>query len=206
MKLQKLTSLGIISFIGLSIGGSQVFAADPETKTTTGNVTFNGGDLSLQNVGNSITFGDADGVDITTTAQTINASTDMALSVSDLTGSNAGWDLTAQATDFTKTDAPTTKLQGTKITLPVITAKTDDDSQATPPGNAGEMPDAVDITPGGAAVNVLSAAAGTGEGLWTLSWPAEGEASAPIQLYVPTALAGTFTSTITWTVVAGPAA
>lgn len=203
MKLQKLTSLGIISFIGLSIGGSQVFAAGPEPKTTEGNVTFNAGDLSLQNVGNSITFGDTDGVNITTTAQTIKASTDMALSVSDLTGSNAGWHLTAQATDFTKTGDADTKLQGTKITLPVITAKTDDDSQATAPGNAGAMPAAVEITPGGDKVNVLSAAENTGQGLWTLSWP---KASAPIQLYVPTALAGTFTSTITWTVVTGPTA
>lgn len=203
MKLQRLASLGIISFIGLSIGGSQVFAADPEPKTTEGNVTFNAGDLSLQNAGETITFGDADGVDITTNAQTIDATTDMALSVSDLTGAHAGWHVTAQATDFENKDDNSIKLQGTKITLPVITATTDSESTAAAPGNAGEMPEAVEITPGGDAANVLSAAAGTGEGLWTLSWP---EASDPIQLYVPTALAGTFTSTITWTVVAGPAA
>lgn len=174
---------------------------NPDAENT-GKVTGETGPLTLDYVSN-LDFG-------THTLETVkkeyNATTKQPyIQISDRRGSGEGWHVTAQLSRFTQGATPT--LSGATIDLKNGKAL----SQS---GNVAPTPEqSVVLNSGGSAVNVVSAAAKTGEvptaqglGTWTNSWLATQDTNENVILTIPNGAAseGKHTATITWTLVAGP--
>jgi len=177
-KRQLLGLVGAVA-LGLTMVGP-VMAADNTSATVTGGSLSITNPLAANFAGKSI-----NGVDQTTTAALD------AFSVSDLTGSGAGWHVTAQATNF---DGGTHYLAAGSLSM----------SQPTVGANGTTSPDPsiVGLVPyildSGSAVNVASAALDEGMGTYdfsattlTLSLPADVYADA-------------YESTVTISIVSGP--
>ena len=154
------------------------FAADGTTATVTG------GSLSITNPG-AADFA----ASITGIAQTTTAALD-AFSVSDLTGSGAGWNVTAQASTFTGVSH---NLVAGSLSMSQPTVASPDTTSADPPITAG--PYTID---NGAAVSIASAALSSGMGEYdfsattmTLSLPAD-------------VFADAYASTVTVSVITAP--
>lgn len=203
MKLTKLASLGMIGFIGLSFGASQVLADDPITATTEGDVSFTApltGALTITNVPATITFG---AHTIAGSTQQYAAPVGTEIGVQDLRGTGAGWTLQASASEFVNTGDGNIKLNGAKLLFPEGTvSKVNDDNTATAPTGA----EATIPADGSGAVNILKADLNQGQGGWLLNWDdtAATPAASDLKLEVPTALVGSFQSTITWTLLDAP--
>lgn len=187
--------LGLMVVAGL-LGTSTVVAnaADTDnTNTSTGDVAFSSGTLSLSVVDNTnLSFGKST---ISAADATLNASTTPTVKVSDLRGTNAGWSLTvAQGQQFnTKTDASGSAL--TNAALTVASTKVSSDSTVNT-GNATLTPGTTTsgTTTNGAAGTVASALAGDGNGISTFTFGGS-------TLAVPGAtpkLAQGYTTTLTW--------
>lgn len=153
-------------------------AADQATATVTG------GSLSITNP----LAADFDAKNITGVDQTTTAALD-AFSVSDLTGTGAGWHVTAQAVTFTGVSH---SLAPSSLTLTAPTVASPDTTSPDPTIAAG--PYTID----GSAVQIASAALNTGMGKYdfgattlTLSLPAD-------------VFADAYTSTVTISVVSAP--
>jgi hypothetical protein len=136
---------------------------------------------------------------------------DQGYSVVDATGTNAGWNVTVSATTFTDglhtlPNAGTFSVNGS-VTTPTSTAAPAATciTLCTTPVNRVSYPvsvsTAVSAPP---AVQIFSAAAGSGAGAFTIGGSTS---SAPLGWWVhipATAYAGTYTSTITFSISAGP--
>ena len=128
------------------------------------------------------------------TAQTTTASLD-AFTVTDATGSGAGWRVTAQASQFTYVPAVGTTRTLAAGSLSVSTPTVAANGTTSPDPTVSAGPFTIDVA---SAVQVASAAVDTGMGAYdfgattmTLSLPAD-------------VYAGTYTSTVTISVVSAP--
>lgn len=170
-----------------------------------------GGNTSVALTGGSLTVtGGAPGLfSATLTGANQTANTTLApYTVDDATGSGAGWNVTFQATEFTcvvGTDAgckagfTTLPLSSLSIAAPTAACASGQTCNGSPtvPISAAT---AVDVA---SAVKVLSAAANAGMGTYTVTPGTIG--TGQLQLAIPgNALATTYHSTLTITVISGP--
>jgi hypothetical protein len=172
------------------------FAADDS------NVTVTGGSLSITNP----TVGDFTGVTLDGTAKSTTA-TFAGFSATDARGTGAGWNVTAQASQFAEWDSSlndgaggyvdggkTLALGSLSMPAPTV-AKADTTSSAVPSITAG--PYAIDAA---SAVKIASAAAnGTGMGSYDFTQGGNLTLSIPASAY-----AKAYRSTVTVSVVTGP--
>lgn len=121
------------------------------------------------------------------------------LTATDTTGTGAGWNLTVTSTQYTTGGATPHTLAANASTLTGVTA-TCASGSCTNATNAITYPVAVPASgtaPGPTAVKFFNAAAGTGLGSFTVT-PTVG-------VFVPgTSFAGSYTSTVTASIVSGP--
>lgn len=183
MKKIILASLLSVSMLGAS---TAAFAADTNvntadnTATTKGTVNLVSGDLTLNDVTSSVSFGDLTMANVLAGNTTAVAAKDGITShVTDLSGSGKGWHLTANYSGMKSTDAAAKPL-GDTLTLGTTALKADDQMIYSADGD--------DVTAAkGAAIEKTTAAA-------------------DVKLNVPsTATAGSYAGTINWKLVAGPA-
>ena len=131
------------------------------------------------------------GVTLNGTAQTTTASVGT-FTVTDARGTGVGWNVTVQATQFTMT-GHTLPMNSISMPAPTV-AKIDSTSGNTPSITTGPY-----LIDNASAVKITSAAAdGTGMGSYTFT-PGTLTLSIPANAY-----AGTYTSTVTVSVVTGP--
>lgn len=153
-------------------------------EVTTGTVEITGGNLSI--VPQAITF---EGVTLSGAAQSGIAGSTTAWTVTDPTGTGAGWTVTIQAGDFEKTTDPTKTIpaSGFKASLSDI----DTIAGNAPPTSslAGASLDQEQV--------LVSAAAG--EGMGTYKVTPTFTLDVPVDTY-----AGTYEATVTLTISAGP--
>ncbi len=176
--------------------------------TMTGTVTLTGGTLTLTSPAALTWLGT-----LTGTAQSIVdvLPTDQQLTVTDATGSGAGWHITTSATTFTS-GANTFPDLGTFVFNGSLTSVTSTSAPSatcvglcTLPTNTTTYPVAITtaaVTP--TPVTVYDTSAGTGIGVTLIGGAAEPN---PIGWWVnvpATALAGIYTSTITMQITSGP--
>ncbi|MFD0898246.1 WxL domain-containing protein [Loigolactobacillus binensis] len=210
--------LGLMVGAGI-LGTSTVAANAADTgevvPSTTGDVAFSSGTLSLSVVDNTnLSFGKNT---ISAANATLGASTTPTVKVSDLRGTNDGWSLTvAQGQQFnTKTDATGSAL--TNAALTVFSTKVSSDDPKVNEGHATLTPGTT--TPGtttsgtttsgtttsgtttnGAAGTVASALAGDGNGISTFKF---GSSTLTVPGATPK-LAQGYTTTLTWNLGATP--
>ncbi|WP_099088404.1 hypothetical protein [Weissella cibaria] len=183
MKKIILASLLSVSLLGAS---TAAFAADTNvntadnTATTTGSVKLSAGDLTLNDVTSSVSFGSLSMADVLAGKTTAVAAADgITAHVTDLSGSGKGWHLTANYSGMKSADAAAKPL-GDTLTLGTTALKADDQTIYSATGD--------DVT------------AAKGEAI------AKTTAASDVTLNVPsTATAGSYEGTINWKLVAGPA-
>lgn len=173
----------------LSLGG-QALAA-----TATATVTLASGGLTITTQSGSVDFGT---VTLTGDTQTVNATGAPTFRIKDATGSNAGWNVTFAASNFSDGGSNTIAstnftFQATGGTLTTVSGQAID--AANGPRETGGS--AQDLS---AARKVVTTAAGYGKGRYDYT-----PLAARFALTIPaTALAGTYSSTLTATVSSGP--
>lgn len=182
MKKIILASLLSVSLLGASTAAfadTNVNTAD-NTATTKGSVTLSAGDLTLNDVTSSVSFGSLSMADVLAGKTTAVAAADgITAHVTDLSGSGKGWHLTANYSGMKSTDDAAKPL-GDKLTLGTTALKADDQTIYSATGD--------DVT------------AAKGEAI------AKTTAASDVTLNVPsTATAGSYEGTINWKLVAGPA-
>jgi hypothetical protein len=148
-------------------------------------VTVTGGSLSITNPA----AGDFAGKNITGVAQTTTANL-AAFTVSDLRGSGAGWNVTAQATQFA---GATRTLAAGSLSMSAPTVSSPDTESADPGITAGPY-----VIDNGSAVKIASAVVDTGMGVYDFS-ATQFTLSLPADVY-----ADTYTSTVTISAQTGP--
>lgn len=181
----------------------QVEVLDPENpnqpltpkpdEDDTGGKTGDKGPLSLDYVTN-LNFGQHDVSIAAKTYPATNENPQPFTQVTDRRSTSTGWRLTVKAAKFQNQNADT--LPGASLTFKDGTAVSNL-TNLTPPQVNGN----INITTGGEAANVATAAKGAGRGTWITRWDKNN-----VELTVPQAAAtqGTHTSTLTWTLTAGP--
>lgn len=175
-------------------------AADTDnTNTSTGDVAFSSGTLSLSVVDNTnLSFGKST---ISAADATLGASTTPTVKVSDLRGTNAGWSLTVtQGQQFNlKPDGSSSALKNAVLTI--ASTKVSSDSTVNPqkatltPGSTANG-----TTTNGVASTVASASAGDGNGISTFTF---GDSTLTVPGTTPK-LAQGYTTTLTWNLGATP--
>lgn len=176
----------------LAAVGLLALAVPAAADSTTATLNVTGGSLTET----APTTGPSASVTLDGTDQTTSYS--MAVGVSDLRGTGAGWNLQVTSTQFsTGGTTPTTLAAGASTVSGVVSA-CKSGGTCVAPTNSVTYPLAV---PAGATaptpVKLFNAAAATGLGRFTVT--------PTVQVAVPaTTLAGTYTSTITLSIVSGP--
>jgi hypothetical protein len=156
-------------------------------------VTLSGGSLSFSTTPSAADFPTTT---LTGSQQTIHTNL-ASWGVTDATGSGAGWHVTFQASQLTAPGPLTLPASSLALTTPVVTPS--GVNIAVPPLAQGTT-----VTlDSGSAVPVVHALAGTGQGAWTMTQANAG--GGDLALTIPAnAAAGTYTSTLTFTLAAGP--
>ena len=174
------TAIAFVLAAGLAMTGSMsAFAQDGTTATVTG------GSLSITDP----LAADFAGRGITGVAQTTTAAL-AAFSVSDLTGSGAGWNVTAQAATFT---GASKSLAAGSLSLSQPTVASPDTTSADPTIATG--PYTIDS---GSAVSIASAAMDAGMGTYNFS-------ATTMTLALPAdVFADVYASTVTVSVITAP--
>jgi hypothetical protein len=183
MNIRRTTRLLAVTTVaaGTMLAGAfaPAFASDGTSATVTG------GSLTIDNA----VAGDFAARSITGVAQSTTASLG-AFSVADLTGTGAGWNVTAQASQFDNGDHD---LATGSLTMSAPTVASPDTLSADPSITAG--PYTIDA---GSAVKIASAAVDTGMGEYDFS-------ATTLTLALPADVyAGTYTSTVTISVISAP--
>lgn len=177
-KSAKTAAIGVLT-IGVLFVAPSAFAADSDV---TQSVT--GGSLSAAVTGPTL-------AQVTTSHVPVNNSAAATLAVDDLTGTGAGWHVTEQVSDFVYTGVN----GGTAILAAAFSV-----DAGTATSTNGASTTGVTVGTGGsldAAKTVLTATAGNGVGAYSLASTAT--------LVVPAdARVGTYTGTLTTSVIAGP--
>jgi hypothetical protein len=175
--------------IGLLVGALVVATAilGGTAMAATSTVVLTGGSLAIS----TPTVANFGGVTLNGTAQPTTASMGT-FTVTDSRGTGVGWNVTVQATQFTMT-GHTLPMNSISMPAPTV-AKIDATSGNTPSITTGPY-----LIDNASAVKITSAAAdGTGMGSYTFT-PGALTLSIPANAY-----AGTYTSTVTVSVVTGP--
>ncbi|MFW6771077.1 hypothetical protein [Weissella cibaria] len=184
MKKIILASLLSVSMLGASTaafasGETNVNTVD-NTATTKGSVTLAPGNLTLDDVTSTVEFGSLSMQDVLAGKTTAVAAKDgITAHVTDLSGSGKGWHLMANYSGMSTSDADAKPL-GDKLSLGTTELKAGDQSiySATPEQVAAAKGTAIEKT----------------------------TAASDVTLNVPsTATTGSYTGTINWKLVAGPA-
>ncbi|AVK63797.1 WxL domain-containing protein [Lactobacillus sp. CBA3606] len=155
----KKTLLGLMLSISLLAGMAVTANAEDNTQSSTGDVAFTGGTITIDNgVSSNLNFGSHEiGADDATPYT--NTNTSAQVSVQDQRGTAAGWDLSvAQDTQFISKMTNKT-LTGAEITLVGALDTTNSSTDADATVNAK-----VALTPGGTTTSLMTAAAGKGNG------------------------------------------
>lgn len=178
-----------------------LYEPDPEDPTTPQDpVTGETGPLTLDYV-STINFGSRE---ISPTAETYESETlSPFVQVTDRRGTGAGWDVTAQMTDFIN------EASGSEETLPGSTLTfSGGEVISTTVGGDPTPNNPVELSAGGDAESVVSAGENEGLGSWITRWfpSVEGGLNDNVILDVPAGAAtqGDHTAEITWTLYAGP--
>jgi hypothetical protein len=176
--------------------GLLCLAAAPGTALASGSstsVTLSGGSLSFSTTPSASDFPTTA---LTGAQQTIH--TNFAnWGVTDATGSGAGWHVTFHASQLTAPGPVTLPTSSLVLTTPVVTPS--GVNVAVPPLTQG----ATFTLDGGSAVPIVHALAATGQGAWTMTQA--NAAGGDLALTIPAnAAAGTYTSTLTFTLATGP--
>ncbi|MDV0430478.1 WxL domain-containing protein [Lactiplantibacillus sp. DA1] len=173
---------GLMISAGL-LGATTVVA---NADTSTGDVTFTGGTLSMSVDTTNLAFGSNA---ITSSNATLDATTTPTVTVSDLRGTSAGWTLTvAQGQQFNTAQDGT----GSALTNAALTVAGTESDSAVTNGSTTLAPGTTEAA--GAAGTVASAKNGTGNGDSTVTF-------SDSKLAVPgatTKLATGYTTTLTW--------
>lgn len=182
MKSRRIGLLVGVFFAATAVLGGTAYAAT--------SVVLNAGTLTIT----TPTVANFGGITLNGTAQTTNAALGT-FSVTDARGSGIGWNVTVQATQFTMT-GHTLAMNSISMPAPTV-AKADSTSGNVPSIVAGPY-----LIDNASAVKISSAAldasAGNGMGSYTYT-PGNLTLSVPANAY-----AGTYTSTVTVSVVTGP--
>ncbi|AVK61210.1 WxL domain-containing protein [Lactobacillus sp. CBA3605] len=159
----KKTLLGLMLSISLLAGMAVTANAADETQSSTGDVTFESGSITIDNGGSSSTTANLDfgshkiGTD--DTAPYTNTNDSAQVSVQDQRGTAAGWDLSvAQDTQFIS------KMTNKTLTGAVITLVGTLDATSSSTGADATVNGTVALTPGGTTTSLMTAAAGKGNG------------------------------------------
>lgn len=175
-------SVALISAILFTVNNAS--ADEVGSETTTAQIIFNPGDLTLESAP-SIDFGTQA---IPTSTQVYSdASFTNDLSVSDLRGSDAGWKVSAKLGIFQNGGSAT--LAGSSIALNSASVAAEDGTLST-----GPVPSStIDLPSDSTEVSIEDAVAGTGSGLWHTTW-----SQANLTVYPGTVKSGMSTSNIDW--------
>ncbi|WP_275401055.1 WxL domain-containing protein [Enterococcus faecium] len=168
---------------------------DPDDPDNHG--TGDNGPLSIDYVSN-ITFGTQD---ISTTSQVYNAeNAEPHVQITDKRGVEGGWTLTAAATKFVASD--NSELKGAELSFKNGVAETTSDNTSKAPVTSDLIFDNTE------AKTVMTADSLKGQGTWLDVFKGTEGNNTNVQLSVPSgsAQAKEYTSTITWTLTAGPTA
>ena len=168
---------------------------DPDDPDNHG--TGDNGPLSIDYVSN-ITFGTKD---ISTTSQVYNAeNAEPHVQITDKRGVEGGWTLTAAATKFVASDS--SELKGAELSFKNGVAETTSDNTSKAPVTSDLIFDNTE------AKTVMTADSLKGQGTWLDVFKGTEGNNINVQLSVPSgsAQAKEYTSTITWTLTAGPTA
>ncbi|WP_420741075.1 WxL domain-containing protein [Limosilactobacillus fermentum] len=189
--------LGLMVVAGL-LGTSTVVANAADT--TTGDVAFSKGTLSMSVNNTNLSFGT--GNTISVTDEYLGVSTAPTVEVSDLRGTNEGWSLNVAQDQQFNTE---TNGSGSELTNAALTITSTEDSSdstvntATATLNPGKTTSGT-TTNGAASKVVASASAGHGNGISTFSFGSS-------KLFVPGAtpkLSKGYTTTLTWSLTDAP--
>lgn len=164
----KKTLLGLMLSVSLLAGGAITANADDNAQTSTGDVAFEGGSLTIDNGNTSVDSANLDfgshKIDASDTGVYTNKNANAAVSVADLRGNPTGWSLgVSQGTQFTSTSGK--ELENAVITLH---SQLDTENSSVTDENAAKVTDEVVLTPGttaaGTTTPIMTAGNGQGNG------------------------------------------
>lgn len=215
MKMKKLVASMLSAGLIMSLGtGSMKAGAETVhySKETEASVTFKGGNISLEDVSESISFGEEQ-VSTSESVYKSKEATPTFITVNDERGTGEGWTLTAYANNFIQEENAT--LPGATILFKNGSISSDEkvteEKNQTPNILNNERIELVTGNNSDNAKEIVKAVGNTsdisnaqGVGRWTTKWLHEGNSE--VELHVParSASAGDHTATITWTLVNGP--
>jgi hypothetical protein len=192
--------------VGFTMLTGVAFADGPTPATAGSSATLAPGTLNISTAMTAGTFaGTLNGAAQNLQADGTTGSTAFSgFSVTDATGTGAGWNVTMQATQFTNTAASTSPSYGAKLpwdslTMPQLAVVTADSTSSEVPA---ELNDAarIDNSTGTGVVMAQTDATGQGMGSYNFTAANVNDSPAPWVLTVPAnTYAGTYTSTVTTT-------
>lgn len=194
--LKKLTGFGLATAIGLSMVTS---ALADDTKTQDVEVTIQSGGMSLE-VPNLVPLGN---ITLNKDSQTYKVKMNGPIAIRDLTGSQAGWRLNVSATPL-KEKSKNYQLPSGTLTLGNVSSITRVDN-----GNPLDKPDILSdssnaIIDNNQAVTVARADANSGKGMGSFELSFDNNEVLALHIDAATAIAGEYTSTVTWSLITGP--
>lgn len=195
--LKKLTGIGLATALGLSMVTS---ALANDTKTQDVEVTIQSGGMSLE-VPSIVPLGN---ITLNKDRQTYKVQMNGPITIRDLTGSQAGWRLNVSATPLTHKDTSKNyQLPSGTLTLGNVTSITRVDS-----GNPSDKPeilsDSSNAAIDSATVTIARAEANSGKGMGSFELSFENNEALALHIDAATAIAGEYTTTVTWSLVTGP--
>lgn len=203
MKLNKLVSnkivtASLVAALSLGIMSTSALAADDDTQVKSNDVTITieSGGLHLTEPGN-VKFED---VTLKGKTEVYKAGFDKNLKVEDFRGTYDGWNLTAQASQFTADGGKVLPTGSLKINGATgIHNKNDNEgpvTAGTKSGNPEHVLTDSAVVDGGSAVSIVKASKDAGAGTYDVEF---GDETLELTVDPTTAKKGTYTSTITWT-------
>lgn len=203
MKKTLITTM-MISGVVLGLGTmNKVSAADATTADTTASATFVAGEdpslpgsgpLAITNVTSGVDFGSSA---VSATDSTLQSSSDINVSVSDLRGTFAGWNVSVSGTPLMSDGATPTELKGATLALPdgTITA-------AATGTDATKMTAAASANVLGGGSAQINAPVDNGTGAITTNYK---QTDIALHVIGGTARVAKYSTTLTWTLTDAPA-
>ena len=195
-KIYPFLIIAIALFLFLATRAAQNVNAEELPNTSNAVIEFEAGALSIPSApGFSFKKG---AIAAQSQAYTLEDEMLTPLAIYDLTGSNAGWEVTVALSTFKDTNnAPT--LTGAVLTLNPNTVSPLNNTIATAPELAEAETFA--LTAGGDAINLLVAESENGGGAWALDFT---NAGTTLTVFPGTATAAESSAILTWSIVTGP--
>ena len=189
-------AISLVSMLALlvTIIPQTAYAADPENKETVATVTFKPGELELLTVP-EFDFGEH-AISATTQAYP-STDADTPIEISDLRGSNEGWDLNVSLTPFTLADGTTESIQGSYIEINNAVVSAVNNTVGVKPTVDEE---GIHIDSDSSETSIFKAV-NSGGGVWQMTWDAE---DATLTVLPGTVRTGENEATLTWSFQATP--